>query len=300
MTADPDASALLEPGFPLDLRRTLAPVAHGPGDPTIRLRLHEAWRACRTPDGPATVRLVQDGPRLHAAAWGAGAEWAVAAAPALAGLEDQPEALVPRHRLIAELAHRFPGLRLPRTSLPFEALLPAICEQKVTGREAQRAFAAIVRRYGEPAPGPGGLLLPPEPGLLAGLRYFVFHPLGLERRRAEVVIRAAALAPRLATAGPSEAARLMEATAGIGPWTVAEVVRVAYGDPDAVSIGDYHLPNLVAWALAGEPRADDERMLELLEPYHGQRARVQRLLEASGINAPRYGPRMSARQIASI
>jgi 3-methyladenine DNA glycosylase/8-oxoguanine DNA glycosylase len=86
---------------------------------------------------------------------------------------------------------------------------------------------------------------------------------------------------------------------GIGPWTIAEVGRVAYGDPDAVSVGDYHLPNLVAWALAGEPRADDARMLELLEPYRGQRGRVQRLLEASGIRIPRYGPRMTPRDIRS-
>ena len=87
---------------------------------------------------------------------------------------------------------------------------------------------------------------------------------------------------------------------GIGRWTIAEVTRVAYGDPDAVSIGDFHMPNLVAWALAREPRADDARMLELLEPYRGQRGRVQRLLEVSGIRAPRYGPRLTPRRIAGI
>ena len=67
----------------------------------------------------------------------------------------------------------------------------------------------------------------------------------------------------------------------------------ALGDPDAVSVGDFHLPNVVAFALAGEPRADDARMLELLEPWRGHRARVIRLLEASGIQAPKYGPRLS-------
>jgi 3-methyladenine DNA glycosylase/8-oxoguanine DNA glycosylase len=64
-----------------------------------------------------------------------------------------------------------------------------------------------------------------------------------------------------------------------------------------VSVGDYHLPNIVAWALAGEPRGSDERMLELLEPYRGQRGRVQRLLEASHISPPAFGPRMEARSI---
>jgi hypothetical protein len=41
-------------------------------------------------------------------------------------------------------------------------------------------------------------------------------------------------------------------------------------------------------------------MLELLEPYAGQRGRVQRLLEASGIRMPRFGPRTAPRTIAAI
>ena len=87
---------------------------------------------------------------------------------------------------------------------------------------------------------------------------------------------------------------------GIGPWTVAEVARLAFGDADAVSVGDYHVPNIVAWALAREPRGSDERMLELLEPYRPHRGRVQRLLEVSGIRAPAFGPRMAPRAIDRI
>ena len=97
-----------------------------------------------------------------------------------------------------------------------------------------------------------------------------------------------------------EAYRRLLAYPGIGPWTAAEVGARALGDPDAVSVGDFHLPNLVAWALAGEPRANDARMLELLEPWRGQRGRVIRLLEASGLAAPRFGPRMAPRSIANI
>ncbi len=83
----------------------------------------------------------------------------------------------------------------------------------------------------------------------------------------------------------------------MGPWTAAETARAAFGDPDAVSIGDFHTPDLVGWALAGEPRGDDARMLELLEPYRGQRARLVRILELSGIVPPRYGPRARGRSI---
>ena len=67
-----------------------------------------------------------------------------------------------------------------------------------------------------------------------------------------------------------------------------------------MSIGDFHIPNMVCWALAGEPRGTDERMLELLEPYRGQRGRVIRLLELCGVKAPRYGPRLATRRIEGL
>jgi 3-methyladenine DNA glycosylase/8-oxoguanine DNA glycosylase len=97
---------------------------------------------------------------------------------------------------------------------------------------------------------------------------------------------------------PVEEARArIGALRGIGPWTVAEVARTALGDADAVSVGDFHVPSIVTWALAQEPRGTDERMLELLEPYRPHRGRVQRLLMAAHIRAPALGPRMEARAI---
>ncbi|HXF57914.1 MAG TPA: DNA-3-methyladenine glycosylase 2 family protein, partial [Actinomycetota bacterium] len=92
-----------------------------------------------------------------------------------------------------------------------------------------------------------------------------------------------------------EAYRRLLALPGVGPWTAAEVALVALGDADAVSLGDYHLPHAVAWALAGEPRGTDQRMLELLEPYTGHRGRVLRLIAAAGIRPPRFGPRLPLR-----
>jgi 3-methyladenine DNA glycosylase/8-oxoguanine DNA glycosylase len=297
---EPDAQGFVALAEPIDLALTLAPVAHGRGDPTIRFAPDGIWRASRTPGGAAAMWLRVAGGGIAVAAWGPGAEMAVEGAADLVGANDDPSGLVPQHRLIGELVHRFPGLRLPRTNRPFEALLPAICEQRVTGIEACTAFRAIIAAHGEPAPGPVGLRLPPEPRTLAALPYFAFHPFGLERRRADLMRRAAELAPRIEQAPPAEATARMGSVPGIGPWTLAEVARIAFGDPDAVSVGDFHLPNLVAWALAREPRADDARMLELLEPYRGQRGRVQRLLEVSGISPPRYGPRLAPQRIAGI
>jgi len=208
---------------------------------------------------------------------------------------------VARHPIIRDLQRQHPGLRLPRSGRVLHALVPSVFEQKITGTEAFRAYAALLRVHGEPAPGPHGLLLPPSAEALAVLPYHAFHPIGIERRRAEVVRRAASRASWLeGSTSADEATRRLISLPGIGPWTAAEAVRSAFGDPDAVSVGDYHLPNAVAWALAGEPRADDTRMLELLEPYRGQRGRVQRLLEVGRVVAPRYGPRMAPRRIAAI
>ena len=291
---------------PLDLTLTVGIHWRGPLDPTMRLRRGEIVRATRTMDGPATIRLSVTRGTLRAEAWGPGASAVLAAVPALVGLDDDPSAFRPEHPLLRELARHSIGLRIGRSGAVMEALVPAIIEQKVTGTEAFRAFTALVRTFGEPAPGVGkdlDLWVQPAPETLARLPYHRFHPLGLERRRADTIRFAASRAARLEECAsmPLDAARRrLESLPGVGPWTAAEVALRALGDADAVSVGDYHLPNLVAWALAGEPRASDARMLELLEPYRGQRARVIRLLESSGIRAPRYGPRMEAREIASI
>jgi len=297
---NPDGELLVPLDEPIDLARTLAPIAHGTGDPTIRFEPSGIWRATRMPDGAATLRIAEADGGVRVSAWGPGSQSALAGAADLIGVNDDPKRLKPHDPIIAELARRYRGLRLPRTNRPFEALLPAICEQKVTGVEARAAFRGIVRAHGEPAPGPAGLRLAPTPSALAGLPYFAFHRFGLERRRSEVIIAAARLAPRLEGRDEGEVLRRLGAMPGIGPWTLAEVARVAFGDSDAVSIGDYHLPNLVAWNLAHEPRADNARMLQLLEPYMGQRGRVQRLLEAGGLQAPRYGPHMAPRRIAEM
>ncbi|TAJ99635.1 MAG: DNA-3-methyladenine glycosylase 2 family protein [Chloroflexota bacterium] len=293
---------------PIDLRLVLGPLLRGRGDPTLRLNAVAAARATRTPDGPATVLVEVRGNRLEAEAWGPGADRILDGLPALLGMDDDATGFDPSlHPVVARLARRLPGLRLGRTGAILEVLVPAILEQLVTGAEASFAFRTLVRRHGEPAPGPVAaaqrLRLQPSPEALAALPYYAFHPLGVEQRRAEIVRRVARDARRLealadlrgtrAEVGAAAGTRL-RAYPGIGPWTAAEVTLRALGDPDAVSVGDYHLPSLVAFALAGEPRADDARMLELLGPWRGHRARVIRLLEAGAAGPPRHGPRYSA------
>jgi 3-methyladenine DNA glycosylase/8-oxoguanine DNA glycosylase len=249
------------------------------------------------------MELACDGTRLLVEAWGPGADRALDGAPGLAGVDDGHDAFAPGHPLLADLARRMPGLRIGRSGAVLDALIPAILEQKVTGTEARRAYRGIIARWGEPAPGPFGLRLLPPPEVLARLPYEAFHPIGLERRRADLLRTVALRASRfeeIVELPLPDAYRRLTALPGLGPWTAAEVALRALGDPDAVSVGDFHLPNLVAFALAGEPRATDARMLELLAPYRGQRGRVIRLLEASGIRPPARGPRMPIRSIVAI
>lgn len=305
----PDGERRIEHGMRLDLRRTLAVHLRGRGDPQMRFEVSgTAWRAMRTPDGPVTLLVEAGAAVVRGRAWGPGSAYALDRLGAYVGLEDDPAVLVPRHPAVAAAVRRAPGLRIGRTGAVHEALVPAILEQKITGDEARRVWRAMIARYGEPAPGDFGLRLPPAPEVLAALPYHAFHPLGLEQRRAELIRAVSREAPRLERLGTAatdepgrEAAyRALRAFRGIGPWTAAEVGLRAFGDPDAVSVGDFHVPSLVTWALAGERRGTDERMLELLEPYRGQRGRVTRLLELAGDGPGRRGPRMPSRSIAAL
>ncbi|WP_328461074.1 DNA-3-methyladenine glycosylase 2 family protein [Actinoplanes sp. NBC_00393] len=271
-------------------------------DPCGMLRDGDFWLAARTPDGPATLHLARAGGELTATGHGPGSQWIVDRADAIAGLRDDLSAfpaLAARHPLVARLAKTFSGVRLPATNLLFPRLLRAILEQKVTGKEAHRSYRAICRHFGEPAPGPVDLVLPPDPAAVAATPYWTFHPFGVEQRRTQALLRAARVADRLERCvDAAEATARMTALPGIGPWTAAETVRYAFGDPDAVSVGDFHIPNTVAWALAGEVRGTDARMLELLEPFRGHRGRVCELFALGGLGAPKFGPRMPVRSFA--
>lgn len=286
--------------FPIDLTGTLAGLRRGSGDLTCRFAADGVWRATRTAAGPATLQLVVQGAVLEATAWGEGAEAALDAVPNLVGVHDDDGGFDPEHPLLARLWRQFAAHRIPRSGAVTEALVASVLEQRVTTFEARRAQLQLVQRWGEPAPGPADLMLAPDPEVLAGVPYYDLHVLGVEKKRADTVRRVAANARRLdalAALPPVDAHQRLLEVPGVGPWTAAEVARVALGDADAVPVGDAHLPSDVTYALGGEAVADDDAMLALLEPYAGQRGRVLALLAASGIHAPRRAPRYAPRDI---
>jgi 3-methyladenine DNA glycosylase/8-oxoguanine DNA glycosylase len=298
---------------PISLEAVLGPLYRGTGDPTMRIGRGGITRATWMPSGAATLEIRSDGETVAAEAWGPGAEEALDRVPALLGLDDDDRAFDPSlHPQVAALARARPGLRLGRTGSVLEALVPAILEQKITGSEAFRSFRRLVRALGIAAPGDLGLWMPARGAGLAALPSWTFPSIGIEPRRGALLRRVAADGPRLealaaasreAAGGGRGAAELdarLRAYPGIGPWTSAEVRVRALGDPDAVSVADAHLSNVVAWNLAGEPRGTDERMLELLAPWAGHRARVIRLLELGGRTPPKYGPRIAPRDLTDL
>ena len=289
--------------FAVDLRRSLRPLRVGRGDPTILLDERAVLRASRTPLGPATIRADHEGDRIVATAWGPGAEWILDHAPELLGLLDDHSDFDPPPGLIRRLHRAAPDLRMPRTGRVVEALIPAVLGQRVTAFEAHRSFVQLADKWGEPAPGPGGLRLLPLPDQIAELGYYDLHLIGMEKKRADTLKRACAHAARIELAGVGTTAQLrerLESIPGVGQWTSAEVSRIALGDPDAVSVGDYHLKHLVGWALAREERGSDARMLELLEPFAGHRGRACLLLEDGRLRAPKRGPKQRIQPLSRL
>ncbi|MFD8672036.1 DNA-3-methyladenine glycosylase family protein [Streptomyces seoulensis] len=297
------------PEGPYDLGLVLGVLRRGGGDPTFRAtRDGSVWRATRTPAGPGTLRVYACGGEVRGEAWGPGAEWLLDRLPELLGAADEPDVFEPRHRLVALARHRRPGLRLTRTGLVLESLIPSVLEQKVTADEAYRAWRRLVSWFGEPAPGPAGtgerpMWVMPAPRTWALIPSWEWHRAGVDDKRASTILRAVRLAARLEqTAGmpPAEARARLEVVPGVGPWTSAEVVQRSHGAPDAVTTGDLHLPRIVGWALAGNRDADDAEMLRLLEPYapEGQRHRAARYVLLSGNTPARRHPKMRRTDIA--
>ena len=290
---------------PLDLRQTLGPLQRGPGDLTMQVERRRVVRTSRTPEGPATILVELLAPdRARAYAWGPGAGWMLEHAPDLLGQRDVPPELETEHPVVRRLARETRGLRLARIPRVVELLIPTVLEQLVSGVESKRAYRGLLRHFGERAPGPfDRLVLPPSPEQLASLTSTVGTPLGILSRQGATLRRLGERARRLeeaATMSLADAERRLCALSGIGPWTAHMVLLDGLGHPDAVPVGDYGLPSCVSWTLAGEPKGDDARMLELLAPWAGQRGRVLRWIRAAGAMPDRRGPRMKLRPLPSL
>ena len=290
-------------GRPVDLRATLMPLVRGRGDPAHRLADGRFWWAAATPDGDATIALSTRGSLVSAAAWGDGADWLLGRVPELLGSGDDWSAVdVGAYPALSRVLRAGPGMRLCATGLVMDSLVPAVLEQKVTGMEARRAWRTMLQWYGTAAPGPTPvpMRVPPPARALRDIPTWDWHRMGVDIKRQAAIRAAASVADRLEQATVENVLTRLRVVPGIGEWTAAETAQRAFGHPDAVSVGDYHIKNWVTYALTGRPRGTDLEMMALLAPWAGQRQRVVRLIELTGQGAPRFGPRFAPNDIRAI
>ena len=274
------------PVDPLDLDATLAPQLLGRFDPTGRrtaeafLKVHldragrpVVWRITRTATGIRVETSGADRSALDAFA-------------AQFPLDDGAAEFRPGHPVLDRLA-RLRGLRLLRVPWPFDVAAGAVLQQRVRWKVAYTDFRKVALRLGTRTAAGTAF---PDARRLAAVPLFRIEALGIDAKRARALQSLARAEARRPFLHPGAARadvrdRLLRIR-GIGPWTAGMILGHAYGEPDAVPVGDLHIPSLVTSALAGEPEGTDERMLELLEHYRGQRFRVIRLLGWASRRAP--------------
>ena len=296
-------TAILErrwtPARALEFSAVIRPLRRGPGDPAFQVDSRGTWLAGNTAAGPGTLCLRVSGGEVVASAWGPGADVLLDGVPALLGAEDDDSGFVAHHPLVAEMRRRRPGLRLGSTGRVWDVLVAAVLEQKVTGTEAHRSWRELARRFGVAAPGPvpSGMRVPPTASAVLGIPSWEWHKAGVDHARRRALVAAAQVASRLEGAAVLRGVagrELLRKVPGIGVWTAAEIAQRAWGDADAVSVGDFHLAGIVGYALCGRV-FDDAAMVGELAPYVPQRQRAVRYVLAGGVGKPRRGPRFSPR-----
>ena len=288
---------------------------NGAYDPTTRVRLGATSlagegevarieRATHTPLGPGTIAIdvTADGTH-HLQVWGDGGPWLADRHQRLTARATATPRITAQHPTLERAMRHVGHLQLPATDTPYHEVLPAILGQRITAAQAMSQWAALCEQFGEVAPGPLGLRLPPAPTRLARVTSWEFHRLGIERQRASTLLvaaRHAAFIDRTRDLDGAAARSALMALPGIGVWTAAVAIGVSHGDPDALPVGDFHVKNTVAHALTGKARGTDDEMLDTLAAYAGTRWLIVRVLEKAGLTAPRFAPKRRLLNIARL
>ena len=275
---------------------TIRFIRMGKLDPTVRREPHRLLVARHFRDGPATLELTERKDSIVARAWGPGADAAVESAHAMLGLHDPGIDDFGHERLNAMLRPVM-GTRLSRMPSVAQELPCHVLQQQISWRDAARTWKLMVGIHGEPAPGPSGLTLPLSFDQLRRIPIHAYQRAGVIQNRIPTLREIGRLGSRIddwLEESTERYLRLVQTLPHMGPWTARHTLAVAMGHPDVIVPKDYALPHTVCWALTGQPRGTDQQMVDLLEPFRGNRWRVVRLLWALNISAPRRGPRLAS------
>lgn len=291
---------------PVDVGRVVSVDPWRRGAVAVRVGRGTVRRAEPGPAGALVYEARGDGAGVALEVWGppatpsADAEAALHAARGWAGLHDDPAGFAEvalRHPVLTELALRLGTPLLSRLPRVAEAVGRAVVAQLVQGVEAGRSIARVSALLGTPVPaalgsgGAGGLWTWPTAAAVGATPAWRLRPCGVSLRGVRALHAAAVADDRLTEAAAAAdwplLDRLLRGLPGVGAWTSAET-RLALGDADAVSVGDYHLPSVIGTALAGPRRGGrgawtDADLLEVLAPFAPHRGRVIRLLESAAV-----------------
>ena len=162
-------------------------------------------------------------------------------------LDAEPMAIaaaLSQSRLLADSVRERPGLRVPGTWDPFEALVRGMVGQQISVAAATTICGRLVRRLGQPVRGAPGLThaFPTAGSLAQADLTAVGLPLLRARNLAWMAERIARDPELLSPARNLEA--LVErlcAFAGVGPWTAHYVAMRGFHEPDAFPARDLGL-----------------------------------------------------------
>lgn len=211
-------------------------------------------------------------------------------------LSDGADSFAPAHPVLRRMSRHCRGLRLIRVPWAFDIAAAIVLQQRVRWQVGYSDFRRVALRWGTRTE--GGIAFPTS-SQLAAVSPARLEAAGIDPKRARALHLLACADARHAflnaESDADTAVKRLLSVRGIGPWTAGHIAGLAFGHTDAVPVGDLHIPSMVTSALAGEPEGTDERMLQLLAPYAGQRYRVIRmLLWSSGRAAPMPARTLSA------
>jgi 3-methyladenine DNA glycosylase/8-oxoguanine DNA glycosylase len=273
--------------FPIHFARTFSMQQLGPYDPTASLSDDCFRKAFYYRGKLAAVEICRDGDALSVCAFAEDAQELLDETVAGLTQDDRYFDFATEDRGIMRLHSLIPGMRLLRFPWLYDLTCSAILQQRIRTVDAMRDWRRITNRWG--GHGLFGLRAFPPAEVLAAVPRFELERMGVDAKRASALLRFSKELRFVRFKSEMDFATLRQQllrVPGIGGWTTETVLGYGAGDTDATIPADLHLPRVVCYALAGEFKGTDERMMELLEPFRGHRFRVIRLIYASGLDTP--------------